>query len=327
MRILPKKPFTWVLLALLAYAYISSPDAGDVKDEIKDKVENTFGENKLKPKVKTSDNDGGFLSNSLDGVVDRIRETKTGSAVINAIAKQALEEKYGDVDLTSITAQHQNKVITLDRIKGEGAEARCGSIITLQYKATIDDSVIFDKSEEPLVYKMGDQKIIAGLEEGLLGMKKGGKRKIAVPSRLAYDVPEFRSDLVPLNKPVLFEVEAFNIENGQEPSKSVMSIENIKPSSDANGKQLICGDNVKINYKLAGSESEYKEVSFLMDGKSIPIGLEKGIVGMKKGSVRRVNIPKDLWVANGIENVIDLDEEQLSKKKISLEIELVDFNN
>jgi len=61
--------------------------------------------------------------------------------------------------------------------------------VTVHYVGNTDDGVQFDNSYnrgEPLTFTLGEGKVIEGWEEGLLGMKEGGKRALVVPANMAY---------------------------------------------------------------------------------------------------------------------------------------------
>ncbi|MFK8332978.1 FKBP-type peptidyl-prolyl cis-trans isomerase [Pseudomonas sp. BJa5] len=72
---------------------------------------------------------------------------------------------------------------------GEGKEAVKGALITTQYTGWLDDGTKFDSSYDrgkPFQCVIGTGRVIKGWDQGLIGMKVGGKRKLLVPSHLAY---------------------------------------------------------------------------------------------------------------------------------------------
>jgi peptidylprolyl isomerase len=74
-----------------------------------------------------------------------------------------------------------------------------GTLVTIHYKGTLDDGEVFDSSEgrEPLEFTLGEHLVIRGFEDGVVGMKKGEKKKIVIESADAYgDVnPELRQEI------------------------------------------------------------------------------------------------------------------------------------
>jgi len=72
---------------------------------------------------------------------------------------------------------------------GEGKEAVKGALITTQYTGWLEDGTKFDSSYDrgkPFQCVIGTGRVIKGWDQGLMGMKVGGKRKLVVPSHLGY---------------------------------------------------------------------------------------------------------------------------------------------
>lgn len=82
-----------------------------------------------------------------------------------------------------------NELQIIDIQLGEGKEAVKGALITTQYTGWLDDGTKFDSSYDrgkPFQCVIGTGRVIKGWDQGLMGMKVGGKRKLLVPSHLAY---------------------------------------------------------------------------------------------------------------------------------------------
>ena len=72
---------------------------------------------------------------------------------------------------------------------GEGAEASSGQTVVVHYRGTLEDGQQFDASYDrgtPFSFPLGAGRVIKGWDEGVVGMKVGGKRKLIIPSDLAY---------------------------------------------------------------------------------------------------------------------------------------------
>lgn len=72
---------------------------------------------------------------------------------------------------------------------GEGKAAVKGALITTHYTGTLEDGTVFDSSHErgkPFQCVIGTGRVIKGWDQGLMGMKVGGKRQLFVPAHLAY---------------------------------------------------------------------------------------------------------------------------------------------
>jgi FKBP-type peptidyl-prolyl cis-trans isomerase len=76
-----------------------------------------------------------------------------------------------------------------DQVAGTGAEAKKGNTVDVHYTGTFKDGKKFDSSLDrgrPFSFKLGAGQVIKGWDEGVAGMKVGGKRKLVIPSDLAY---------------------------------------------------------------------------------------------------------------------------------------------
>ena len=68
------------------------------------------------------------------------------------------------------------------------SEVKTGDLVKVNYTGKFDDGTIFDSSEgkEPLLFRVGDHKVIRGFEDGVVGMKKGEKKAVKIESKDAY---------------------------------------------------------------------------------------------------------------------------------------------
>jgi FKBP-type peptidyl-prolyl cis-trans isomerase FkpA len=101
-----------------------------------------------------------------------------------------------------------------DLAVGEGAAACSGQYVTVHYTGWLADGKKFDSSldrGDPFAFNLGKGQVIAGWDEGVQGMKVGGKRKLTIPPDLGYG--QFGAGgVIPPNATLLFEVELLGVE-------------------------------------------------------------------------------------------------------------------
>jgi peptidylprolyl isomerase len=100
-----------------------------------------------------------------------------------------------------------------DTVVGTGAEIKSGDRISMHYKGTLVDGTKFDSSYDrgqPFSTVIGVGQVIQGWDQGVPGMKIGGKRKLMIPSELGYG-SRGAGALIPPNANLIFEVEAVEI--------------------------------------------------------------------------------------------------------------------
>jgi len=94
---------------------------------------------------------------------------------------------------------------------GDGETATSGKIATVHYTGWLNDAAHtrFDSSKlhgKPFSFPLGEGRVIAGWDEGVVGMKVGGVRKLTIPSELGYG-SEGAVGVIPPNATLIFEVE------------------------------------------------------------------------------------------------------------------------
>jgi len=125
-----------------------------------------------------------------------------------------------DREATTDTPQANNpeKVSELSMIDvqvGEGAEALAGKTVVVHYRGTFLDGRPFDSSHdrgEPFVFQLGAGQVIQGWDQGVVGMREGGTRKLTIPSELAYG-ERGAGQVIPPNTPLAFEVQLLEVQD------------------------------------------------------------------------------------------------------------------
>lgn len=106
-----------------------------------------------------------------------------------------------------------NELIVEDIRLGDGKAAVKGALITTQYHGTLEDGTTFDSSYDrgkPFQCVIGTGRVIKGWDQGLLGMKVGGKRKLFVPAELAYGERQMGQHIKPYSN-LIFEIELLEV--------------------------------------------------------------------------------------------------------------------
>jgi FKBP-type peptidyl-prolyl cis-trans isomerase FkpA len=96
---------------------------------------------------------------------------------------------------------------------GTGAEALSGSSVTVHYVGTLTNGKKFDSSRdrgEGFKFKLGAGQVIKGWDQGVLGMRVGGLRKLTVAPELAYGSRGF-PPVIPPDSTLVFEVELLEV--------------------------------------------------------------------------------------------------------------------
>ncbi len=96
---------------------------------------------------------------------------------------------------------------------GEGAEAATGKTVSVHYTGTLTDGKKFDSSldrGQPFKFTLGAGQVIRGWDQGISGMKVGGKRKLTIPPELGYG-ERGAGGVIPPNATLVFEVELIEV--------------------------------------------------------------------------------------------------------------------
>ena len=98
---------------------------------------------------------------------------------------------------------------------GSGPEAVAGQTVVVHYRGTLENGKQFDASYDrgkPFTFPLGRGQVIKGWDEGVQGMKVGGKRKLVIPPELGYGT-RGAGGVIPPNATLIFEVELLDIKS------------------------------------------------------------------------------------------------------------------
>lgn len=100
----------------------------------------------------------------------------------------------------------------VDEVEGTGPEAKTGDKVKVHYTGTLLNGKQFDSSvgREPFEFTLGEGAVIKGWDEGVPGMKVGGKRKLTIPWQMAYG-ENGSGDKIPPKAALKFDVELLEI--------------------------------------------------------------------------------------------------------------------
>lgn len=130
----------------------------------------------------------------------------------------ANSNKQAVVPTTTQNQQNSNNVSMIQGMKveilkqGSGQAVKKGDNATVHYMGTLPDGLQFDSSIErnaPFTFKVGEGNVIKGWDLGVEGMKVGEKRKLTIPSELAYGERGFA--IIPPSVALTFEIELLKI--------------------------------------------------------------------------------------------------------------------
>jgi peptidylprolyl isomerase len=102
------------------------------------------------------------------------------------------------------------KLVTKEIVKGTGTEAKTGSAVAVNYVGALyKTGKVFDaswKRNEPFTFTLGKGQVIPGWEQGVVGMKVGGRRELIIPSALGYGA-KGSPPTIPPNETLIFIVD------------------------------------------------------------------------------------------------------------------------
>lgn len=133
---------------------------------------------------------------------------------LNPAAYQPTEASPSDTTNNPSAMEPVPTELTItDEVIGTGAEAKTGNTVTVNYVGQLTDGSVFDASAnhgQPFSFTLGSGQVIKGWDQGIIGMKEGGKRKLVIPPDLAYGAGG-AGDVIPPNATLIFQVEMVKV--------------------------------------------------------------------------------------------------------------------
>lgn len=210
----------------------------------------------------------------------------------------------------------QGGLVKKDVVVGKGLEAKADDYVTVEYTGKLTNGKQFDSSvgRTPFSFILGGGQVIKGWDQGVAGMKVGGKRHLSIPPSLGYGAQDMGD--IPPNSRLEFDVEL----------KKIQRVE-VKVLAKGKGPAAKLGDTVKIHYtgtlKSNGQKFDSSigrdPIEFQIGGRVIA-GFSAGVKGMKLGEKRRIVIPSVLGYGERAVGPIPANSD------LVFEIELVGLN-
>ncbi|WP_395005533.1 FKBP-type peptidyl-prolyl cis-trans isomerase [Undibacterium sp.] len=197
----------------------------------------------------------------------------------------------------------------IDTVIGTGNEAVTGKTVSVNYTGWLRDpqaenqrGKAFDSSvgRAPFNFNLGEGRVIRGWEQGVPGMKVGGKRTLIIPSTLAYGSRGAGRGVIPPDADLIFDIELLDVIKMPEVEKIDNKL--------GKGDEAKSGNTVTVHYtgwlrdpkakgqkgKQFDSSVKREPFSFTINGGEVIRGWDLGVQGMKVGGKRTLIIPAAL---------------------------------
>jgi peptidylprolyl isomerase len=231
-----------------------------------------------------------------------------------------------EVELLSVKPAPTPYAVTTDQLKtmangvqyfditvGDGTEAISGTTVTTSYSiwvagATTDDFVISSDDSQPVTFNIGlGDKVFKGWEDGVIGMKVGGKRLLLIPPDLALGAQG--SGPIPANATLKMEISLSNVQAPKTPTKVdpkdyITTASGLKYYDIQVGTGITptVGQTVVVNYvgwlengtQFDSSYDAGQPFSFQFGMGKVITGWDLGLASMKVGGIRQLLIPAAL---------------------------------
>jgi peptidylprolyl isomerase len=186
-----------------------------------------------------------------------------------------------------------------DTKPGTGPGAMNGDVLLVEYTGKLADGTAFDSTADrdnaPFSIVLGSGKVIKGWDQGLVGMKEGGTRKLSIPPSLGYGEQAAPGGKIPANSDLFFEIKLDKLIPAADADTPV--IDHLKRGTGPKSKK---GDTVTIKYKgyfVNGTVFDPGAAPFSVKLGATPAGaitgMEAGVTGRQVGDTFRLTIPPE----------------------------------
>ncbi len=115
-------------------------------------------------------------------------------------------------DSNNSPSSPSSNLVVEDLVVGTGAAATNGDVMTVNYTGRFTDGTKFDSSYDtgvPFSFRLGAGQVIKGWDQGLVGMRVGGTRRLTIPPELAYGSSGYGA--IPPNATLVFDIDLISI--------------------------------------------------------------------------------------------------------------------
>jgi peptidylprolyl isomerase len=239
--------------------------------------------------------------NDTSTTVAETTTTAKPSDLTDLTVKPIIEKPSGDPP---------NELVKEDIVVGTGPEATAGSLVDVDYVGNSwSTGKEFDNSWDrgaPFSLTLGAGSVISGWDQGIVGMKVGGRRKLVIPPDLAYGEQSPSPDIGP-NETLVFIVDL-----RYAGTKPTVDLAGVVDTGSLQTKDLVVGTGEAVTetstvraqmvgYLLAGAkeffsswEAGQEPASFSLGSGALIPGVEQGLVGMKAGGRRMIVVPASM---------------------------------
>ncbi len=216
---------------------------------------------------------------------------------------------------------------------GSGVEVVSGSDVQVHYVGRLANGDVFDSSverDETFGFRVGSGQVIAGWDQGLVGMQIGGVRRLVIPPELGYGTRSAGS--IPPGSTLYFEIELFEVQAPRTPPETPWAAEAFRRGPQGiefadvvvgsgekpKGGERVCvdvavwADGVLVDHTYAKPHCWW----FRYDHSLVMEGLTLGMKGMREGGRRQVRVPaeraispraSEAGIPPGVDLVLDIE--------------------
>ncbi len=205
-----------------------------------------------------------------------------------------------EVKVAEVIPEEPFEIITVKEGSGEKTATK-GDAVKVHYVGRLEnfeDGKVFDSSRErqtPFPVVLGAGQVIPGWEKGLDGMKKGETRRLSIPHYMAYG-DQAQGD-IPAKSRLFFEIELLDFVQPGELVKTITKPgkgEAIKKGQVGNFHYTGWSDGFDGKQKFDSSLDRKEPIKVKLGAGQVIEGWDQGLVGMKPGEVRKLEIPYNL---------------------------------